>query len=131
MRNARPLVLWFLAGAAGLALLIWAYPRALPLLPQGWTVSRDEAVNIALERLRDLGEPVEDPYIVAILGPDPLLERRLQLALDRNRFERLRESTLPDQAIPWEVYVYPRGAPQNEWTYMALISPSGEVFSLR
>ncbi|HSG40543.1 MAG TPA: SpoIIE family protein phosphatase, partial [Thermoanaerobaculia bacterium] len=131
MRNARSLVLWLLAGAAGLALLVWAYPRAFPLLPQSWTISREEAVNIALERLRDLGEPVEDPYIVAILGPDPFLERRLQLAEDRHGTERLRESSLPDQVIPWEVYVFPRWAPQTEWTYTAMISPSGEVLSLR
>ena len=131
MRNARSLVLWLLAGAAGLALLIWAYPRAFPLLPQSWTISREEAVNIALERLRDLGEPVEDPYIVAVLGRDPFLERRLQLAQDRNGAERLRESPLPDQVVPWDVYVFPRWAPQNEWAYIATVSPSGKVLALR
>ena len=131
MRNARSLVLWLLAGAAGLALLIWAYPRAFPLLPRDWTVSREEAVNIALERLRDLGEPVKDPYIVAILGPDPRLERRLQLAVDRNGFEKLRETSLPGQMITWDIYVFPRGASQSDWTYLASVSPSGDVLMLR
>lgn len=131
MRNARSLLLWFLAGAAGLALLVWAYPRAFPFLPETWTVSRDEAVGIALERLRDLGDPVEDPYVVAILGPDPRLERRLQLAVDRNGEERLRESNLPSRLFSWNIFVFPRWAPQNEWAYLASISPTGEVLTLR
>jgi hypothetical protein len=131
MRNARSLLLWLLAGAAGLALLIWAWPRAFPLLPQTWTVTRDEAVGIALERLRDLGEPVEDPYIVALLGPDTALERRLQLALDRSGEARVRESGLPEQIFTWDVYVFPRWSSQEEWTYIASISPSGQVVMLR
>ena len=36
---------------------------------------------IALERLTDLGEPVQDPYLVAALDTDLFLERRLS-ALD-------------------------------------------------
>ena len=95
MRNARSLFLWLLAGVAGLVLLVWAYPRAFPFLPGPWSVSRDEAVAIALERLRDLGEPVKDPYVVARLDQDLLLERRLQLAYGRKGMAGLRATGLP------------------------------------
>ena len=131
MRNARSLVLWLLAGAAGLVLLVWAYPQAFPFLPRTWEISRDEAVDIALERLRDLGDPVEDAYIVARLSRSSLLERRLQLALERRSAKELRETGLIDRLTSWDVFVYPRGALPFEWTYLASISLSGEVIALR
>jgi hypothetical protein len=131
MRSARSLILWLLAGVAGLVLLIWAYPRAFPFLPQRWTISRQEAVDIALERFRDLGEPVKDPYIVARMDQDPALERRLQLAADRRGLSALRSSDLPSQVMQWEVWVYPSGARYNEWTYLAEIAPSGKISMLR
>jgi sigma-B regulation protein RsbU (phosphoserine phosphatase) len=132
MRNARSLLLWLLAGIAGLVLLIWAYPRVFPFLPERWTVSRGEAVAIALERLRALGEPVENPYIVARLDQDQMTERRLQLAADRGRSLReLRDSGLASQAMQWEVWVYAPGARYSEWTYLANVTPSGQVSMLR
>src|SRR5215207_9603839 len=131
MRNARSLFLWLLAGAAGLGLLVWAYPRAFPFLPGPWSVSRDEAVAIALERLRDLGDPVANPYVVARLDRDILLERRLQLAYDRQGIAGLRETGLPRRVAAWEVAVYPRGALTQDWFYRATVSLSGEVLELR
>jgi hypothetical protein len=131
MRNVRSLVLWLLAGIAGLVLLAWAYPRAFPFLPRHWSVSRAEAVAITLERVRDLGEPVKNPYIVPRLGQDFFLERRLQLALDRGDRRTVRESGLPQQIVAWNIYVYPRGAPQYDWTYLAEISPAGQILGLR
>ncbi len=131
MRNARSLLLWLLVGIAGLALLVWAYPRAYSFRPDRWTLTRDEAVGMALERLRDLGEPVKDPYIVALLGPDTSLERRLQLAVDRHGEERVRRSALPEQIFTWDVYVFPRGAPQEEWAYIVSVSTSGRIVLLR
>jgi stage II sporulation SpoE-like protein len=130
MRSTRSLLVWVLAGAAGVVLLVWAYPRAFPFLPRPWSVSRDEAVAIALERLRDLGDPVENPYVVARLDRDVLLERRLQLASAQG-LERLRETGLPRRLVTWEVTVYPPGAQPQDWTYRAEISLGGEVFSLR
>jgi hypothetical protein len=103
MRNARSLALWLLAGAAGLVLLAWAFPRAFPFAPRQWTASRAEAVDIALERFRDLGPPVKNPYVVARLGQDYLLERRLQLAVDRHGWAPDRGSRLPKQILTWEV----------------------------
>ena len=55
-------------GLAGGRLAVWAFPRAFPFLPRALEGHQQEAVAIALERLRDLGEPVEDPYVVARLG---------------------------------------------------------------
>jgi hypothetical protein len=131
MRHARSLLLWLLAGAAGLILLIWAYPRAFPFIPKPWSVSRAEAVAIALERFRDLGEPVKDPYTVVLADRDFLLERRLQLVRDHSGEESLRASGLPDRVVFWRVRVYPRGAQRDEWAYTAKVSFSGAIQSLR
>jgi len=131
MKNARSLALWLLAGAAGLVLLVWAYPRAFPFLPQRWSVSRAEATDIALERFRDLGEPMKDPYVVTRMHQDYVMERRLQLAMDRGQEASLKASDLPRQVLYWEVLVYPRGAQLGELTYMGFVSLSGEVFGLR
>ena len=131
MRKPRSLALWLLAGVAGLILLVWAFPRAFPFLPRHWSVSRAAAVNVALERVRDLGEPVKDPYVVARLGQDFSLERRLQLARDRRGARSVWASGLPDRILSWEVFFYPRGAQRYDWTYLARISPSGEILSLQ
>src|ERR1700712_452715 len=99
MRNPRSLALWLLAGVAGLVLLVWAYPRAFPFLPRHWSISRAEAVAISLERVRDLGEPVKNPYIVARLGQDFFLERRLQRAVERRGPRAVWDSMLPRQIV--------------------------------
>ncbi|HJX29314.1 MAG TPA: hypothetical protein VJ885_15500, partial [Thermoanaerobaculia bacterium] len=126
MRKWRGLLLWVLAGLLGLALLAWAYPRAFPLLPRDWTICRQEAVEIALERLRDLGEPVEDPYVVTVLATNLILERRLSAPETVNSDPRLRS-----QVTTWEVYIYPPGTVRDDWLYRAVVSLSGELLSLR
>src|SRR6185295_3923464 len=131
MRNTRSFLLWLLAGAAGLLLMMWAYPRAFPFLPQLWSVSRDEAVAIALERFRDLGDPVKSPYIVALLEKDYAMERRLQLAIDRRGAKSVEDSGLPRRVLYWQVLVFPRGAQLNEWTYLGYVSLSGELLGMR
>jgi hypothetical protein len=129
MKSSRSIALWLLAGAAGLVLLAWAFPRAFPFLPRPWPVSRTEAVDIALERFRDLGEPVRNPYVVTRLTSDPLMERRLQRVADRRGMAGLKDAGLP-LAVAWRVTVYPPGAPLYEPTYTAQISPSGQVTGL-
>jgi hypothetical protein len=129
MRNPRSIALWLIAGTAGLVLLAWAFPRAFPLLPKPWSVTRDQAVAIALERFRDLGEPVKDPYIVARLENDFLMERRLQRVADRRGVASVLAADLPP-LMNWQVVVYPRGAQQREWTYWSQISLSGKVLGL-
>ncbi|HVR95579.1 MAG TPA: PP2C family protein-serine/threonine phosphatase [Thermoanaerobaculia bacterium] len=112
-------------------LLVWGFPRAFPFAARDWQVTREEAIDLALERLRDLGEPVEDPYIVAWLDSDSALERRLQLALRDHDAEWLWKSGLPAQVRAWEVYVYPSDALRDDWTYVARVSLSGDVHVLR
>ncbi|HEY4589276.1 MAG TPA: hypothetical protein VII86_08600, partial [Thermoanaerobaculia bacterium] len=113
----------------GLVLLIWAFPRAFPFAPRGWTTSRAKAVDIALERFRDLGPPVRSPYVVARLGTSILMERRLQRIADRKGMESLKDAALP-LVVTWRISVYPPGAPLNEPTYTAQVSPSGQVSEL-
>ncbi len=132
MRKSRDLLLWVLVGLAGAALLVWAYPRAFPFLPEVWSIDGDEASAIALERLTDLGDPVADPYVVTALARDTLLDRRLQLALQNGEDpERLEATGLPDQILSWEVSVYPPGSLRDDWLYQASVSLSGEVMALR
>ena len=131
MRNARFLLLWLLLGAAGAVALVWAYPLAFPFAPRGWKVTRDEAVAIALARLKDLGDPVPNAYVAVSFQTDPLLERRLQLALPRAGGRSLRASELPDHLLTWRVTVYPPGALTADWTYQAEVTFSGKVVRLR
>ncbi|MEM7355482.1 MAG: hypothetical protein AAF657_32010, partial [Acidobacteriota bacterium] len=134
MRNTRDLAIWLAVGLAGALLLTFFYPRVFPLLPEGWEISRAEAEMIALERLRDLGDPVENPYIVVRLRSDSQLERRMQLLVGREGgpdLETLRASEPADSFLAWDVRVFEPGAVPSEWTYLAVISRSGEVLTLR
>jgi hypothetical protein len=132
MRRHRDLFLWPLLGIAGALLLAWAYPRAFPFHPDAWSVTRDEAVAIALSRLNVLGDPVKNPYIAASLSRDDLLERRLELALDAgDSLDRLRATGLPKRVLVWDVLVYPPGGLRDDWVYRAQVSPKGEVLLLQ
>jgi hypothetical protein len=131
MRNARALLLWLLAGIAGAALLVWAYPRAFPFLPHGWRIDRRQAVAIALERLRALGPPVADAYVVARFDGSMLLERRLLLARRAGQGRAVAASGLADQVLGWEVTVYPPDALRDQWTYQAAVGLDGQVSELR
>ncbi|HYO15010.1 MAG TPA: PP2C family protein-serine/threonine phosphatase [Thermoanaerobaculia bacterium] len=132
MRNARSLALWLLTGAAGLVLLVWAYPQAFPFLPPDWGVNRREATAVALERFRALGPAVEEPYVVSRMDTDPLLERRLQLSsAEQGDRKDLTRSRLAPWVLQWQVTVYKPGALSTEWTYRAWIAPDGQVTGLR
>ncbi|HEX3127587.1 MAG TPA: PP2C family protein-serine/threonine phosphatase [Thermoanaerobaculia bacterium] len=133
MRRYRDLLaLWSLLGIVGALLLVWAYPRAFPFRPDAWSVTRDEAVAIALARLNVLGDPVKHPYITASLSRDDILERRLELALDAgDSLERLRATGMPKRVLVWDVFVYPPGGLRDDWVYRAQVSPKGEVLLLQ
>ena len=77
--RARNALLWIAAGIAGVVVYWWAYPRYLPFAPRDWQITAREAEAIALERFRDLGEPVARPYVVTTISTDELLEQRLHL----------------------------------------------------
>ena len=131
-RNAS-LAAWALAGALGMAALVWAAPHAFPFFPSRWTVNREEATGIALERFRDLGEPVPDGLVVSRLSQVETLELRLLRALWDGEGDpgALRESLLAGQVVDWQVRVYPAGAQPNEWRYRARISLDGQVLDLQ
>ncbi|HEX6203598.1 MAG TPA: hypothetical protein VF100_11390, partial [Thermoanaerobaculia bacterium] len=135
-RGGVALLGWLVAGAAGLAALVWAFPRVFPFYPERWTIDREEAVAIALERFRDLGEPVEDGFVVGRIGTTPQLENRLLRALDdpgtagAGALSRLRDSVVARQVFDWQVTVYPPGARPGEWRYRARIASTGEVIDL-
>ncbi len=130
MRNARELLIWSAVAVLGAALLAAAYPRVFPLLPSAVDISRSDAEAVALERLRDFGEPVARPYVVTRLRGDMQLERRLHLLAADVAPETLRASELAKTQVVWETQVYPPGATSAEWTYRAWISLDGEVLAL-
>ena len=129
MKRGRSLIVWVAAGVIGVVVLAALYPRAFPFLPRHWTISREEAVAIARERLRDLGEPVQDPYVVSLLATGEALERRLETLPGG---VRAAESTgLRDEVIGWQVFIYRRSAMPTDWSAMARVSLSGDVLALR
>jgi hypothetical protein len=114
----------------GGAALLWSYPRLFAFAPRDWQVTRQEAEAIGLERLRELGEPIADPYVVVSLSGDPAIERRLQLAAPEVGLERLQRSPLTKQVAEWRVSVFARRATPREWSYMAAVALDGEVTGL-
>ena len=131
MRKSRDLLLWILAGLAGALFLAWAYPLAFPFLLHDWQINSREAAQIALERARDLGPPVENPYVVTRMSTNELLERRLQVAMEEGRQAGVRRSRLADQVWIWQVMIYRPGRIANEWDYRALIAPDGKFLGLQ
>ena len=130
MRRSRQLLLWGVAAAAGTLLLIRGYPRAAPLAPRRWQVSGTQAVAVAFDRLRQLGQEVDRPYVVTRFLQSSLLERRLQLALDRERLAELRATGLPDLVAVWEVTIYPPDATRNDYAAKVEVSLAGGLVSL-
>ena len=131
MRHRRELLTWLAAGIFGLGLFVWALPRLFPVLPPAFTTDRQAAKTIALEKLRELAELPADAYIVTRLRNDPLLERRLVLALAEQPAAELQRSSLASQQVGWEVTVFPPGANSFDWSHQAWISLRGEVQQVR
>ncbi|HVS64541.1 MAG TPA: hypothetical protein VMT85_13685, partial [Thermoanaerobaculia bacterium] len=130
-RSVPWLITWLVVGVAGLVGLLAAFPAVYPFYPEEWTINREEAVAIALERFTDLGPPVDDAFVVGHLSQSTLLETRLLRALPEADLGRLRDSLVARQVFDWQVKVYPPGARPYEWAYRARISPAGEVIDLQ
>ncbi len=120
---------WALAGLVGALLLAWFFPLAYPTLPDDWQVDRDEAIALAGERVRVLGEPVDD-YVDIRLTGHPVLERRYWLSSQTTR-ERFLDGWLAESLTSWEIRFFDQGAGSGEWTYRARVSPRGEVTRLQ
>jgi hypothetical protein len=135
MAKLRDTAAWAALGVAAAALTAWLLPRLHPALPDDWQISRGEAKALALERLRDLGEPVADPYVVTSLVFRPTLEQRLrraELAAGAGAgADDPWSSRLAREVLEWQVKVYPPGARSRAWTYGGAVTPDGEVAGLR
>lgn len=132
LRYRREISLWLVLGLVGVGLIVWAVPRFLAHLPPEWTIDRNHAEIIAIERLRDLEAFPEDPYIVTRLRNDVQLERRLQLSSGPEfPLETLRASPPGRWQLVWEVAVFPGGGSSNDWSHLAWIGRDGEIVQLR
>ncbi len=121
---------WLAVGIVGLVALVGLYPRLFPLAPTDWTISRPEAINIALERFYDLGEPVEDPYVVVQLAGSSAFEwYALETATPEHLAEWRRSRPAQDVTF-WRVRVYAPQSKPGEWTYQAAIGLDGRVLEL-
>ncbi|MGE5233950.1 MAG: hypothetical protein ACM3OB_07550, partial [Acidobacteriota bacterium] len=130
--RARHLLLWILAGVLGAIALGWAYPRVFPFGPQGWKIDQKQAQALALEKLRDLGDPVKDAYVTCGLSGSGTIERRLQIEAERLGRERVLATPVARYGTArYGVAVYPPGAGTGEWRYRASVTPSGEFAALR
>ncbi len=131
MHKTRVWIAWMVAALAGAAVAFWAFPRAFIFAPEHWSLTREQARSLALERFTALGEMPADPYVVVELDDNASLERRLLGFVDQVGVEKLRESPLAGQVLRWRVTVYEPGKRPGEWTYRATLSPSGELTTLR
>ncbi len=130
MKGMRFVLAWIGAGLVAALVLVWAFPRAYPLFPRDWEISKREAQAIGLERLRDLGELPRNPYIVTRLSEAGALEQRLQNHYEDLQQERWSDSELIKSLLTWEVAVWEPGARAQEWSHHARITPDGEVLEL-
>ncbi|MCP3958048.1 MAG: PP2C family protein-serine/threonine phosphatase [bacterium] len=131
MRQTGTWIGWTAAALLGVAVAAWAFPRALIFYPDEWSLTRKQAVEIAMERFRELGEPLEDPYVVVELDENAGTEMRLLESADRSGLETLRSSRLAEQVLQWRVTLYEPGKRPNQWTYQATLALDGTVTALR
>ncbi|HKI85128.1 MAG TPA: hypothetical protein VKA53_00145, partial [Thermoanaerobaculia bacterium] len=129
--KTKTLIAWLAVGVVAALALATALPRALPFQHRPWTISSREAVAVALERFRDLGKPVTDPYIVSGPDSDQELELRLDRALPTVGREELVASPLAREVTSYLVTVYPTRAAASEWTYRARFSFDGRLLALQ
>ena len=126
-----PWIAWAVAALAGAAVAVWVFPRAIAFAPERWSLTREQARDLALDKLATLGEMPQDPYVVVELDDNPTLEWRLLGFVDDVGAPKLRESPLAGQVLQWRITVYEPGKRPGEWSYRATLSPSGELTSLR
>lgn len=130
MKSIGSVLSWIAAGLAAILVLAWAFPRAYPVFPLDWRVSKTEAEIIALERLRVLGELPESPYVITRQDESPALEHQVLSHLDTLDRKKAVASHLVESVRTWEVTVWAPGARSQEWSYHARVTPAGEVTEL-
>jgi hypothetical protein len=118
------LFVWLGLLIAGALAVSWLYPRAFPLRPREWQLTRAEAVRLVEERIRQLGDPVAEPYTTVSLRGDPELELSLL------RRGGVAPPELSRGVLLWRVSVYESGGRVDQWRYRAEVAPDGELVSL-
>ncbi len=121
--------MWAVLGLLGALGFAWAAPRVYPLLP-AWSTTRSEARDIAMELLRDLGDPVDRPYVVVTTVAQQDLEYLLQRAAHGEGWARVRGHPLRSYLVRWRVHVYAPATPRDEWAYRADVGRDGSVLAL-
>lgn len=127
----KTLLAWLLAGAAALAVFVWAFPRTFPWLPDRWTVAKRQAIATTLERARDLGAPIANPYIEASIDYSDELGQVIWQIEKSGEVPAAMRDRVRSQLLGWEVKIYERTAHAREWTYRGRIAPSGEIAALQ
>ncbi len=127
----RSTLVWLAVLLAGVLAVRGLFPRVFPLAPRSWTLARQDAREISLERLRDLGSLPADPYVVVQMDDDARLEYRLLEGLAAGKGRAIAASELPDRVMLWRVTVYPQGAQPGDWTLQAELGLDGRVLALR
>ncbi|HUP25996.1 MAG TPA: PP2C family protein-serine/threonine phosphatase [Thermoanaerobaculia bacterium] len=118
------LFVWLGLLIAGALAVSWLYPRAFPLRPREWQLTRAEAVRLVEERIRQLGDPVAEPYTTVSLYGDPELELSLL------RRGGVAPPELSRGVLLWRVSVYESGGRVGQWRYRAEVALDGELVSL-
>jgi hypothetical protein len=131
MNSSRWILGWTAVGVAAAIALAWVFPRAHPLYPRDWRISKVEAETIAVERLGDVGQLPDDPYVITILDANPVVEHGLQEDLRDHPERAAADSRLAREVIAWETQVYARDARASDWSHRARVSAQGEVLELR
>lgn len=130
MKGIRLVLAWVGAGVVAALVVAWAFPRAYPLFPTDWRISKHEAEMIGLERLRDLGDLPDNSYVITRQDEAGVLEHRLQTNLASLDRQTVLDSHLAESLLTWEVTVWEPGARAQEWSFHARVTPSGEVTEL-
>jgi hypothetical protein len=130
VKRIRFVLAWVGVGIVAALVAVWAFPRAYPLFPTNWQISKQEAELIGLERLRDLGDLPATPYVITRLDEAAALEHRLQVDLPSLNLLTVSDSHLAQSLLTWEVTVWEPGARAQEWSFHARVTPSGEVTEL-
>jgi hypothetical protein len=131
LKKSHLFLLWAAVGIFAGFSIHWLFPRTNPLFPKNWEVSKVEAEAIAMERLSDLGELPQDPYVLTNLNQNTVLEHRLLSSLASKSPREVLASRMARGLQAWEVRLFEKDARANDWTFMAAIAPSGELTELR
>ena len=128
MRELIDRAVWLVLAVLGVLLLVWAYPRSLPLMPKAPSVGPAQAETLAREALVHFTGPLPEGLQATVrLEHDHALERRLIADLGRAQLERVRDERLGQHLMSWLV----RLEDDDGRSHRARVSLRGRVLSAR